>query len=404
LIVGGLVMGMGLAFLAAAWRADQRWFHRHLLLFCFFVTPAANWAARYGRALTLGVGLLFAAVLAPRAARWAERRSALEALGATGRVALAVVAALGVCELGLRRLERRRQNEPRALATLSKVDFRARLCDPDPRYGWLFRASQTQTAVFGGREIPFSVNAHHDRARTATSEADPELPSILFAGESVTVGQGLLYEETFPARVAAQLGVQEVNLGVPGYGSDQAYLRLVDTLPQYSHPVAVVTLFLPPMLGRNFQAWRPHLDLDPMGQPTLEPPRPVAELKWRLARLVVDDFPYWSDEFASHTMALAGFLFRETARLARARGATPLFVIPIYGASRPLDDHPEAWVIRELFEAQGLPYVLIDIDESLSIPGDGHPNAQAAALIASRVAEALRSARIGDVEAGTGAH
>jgi hypothetical protein len=396
LLLGGLVMLTGCALLAFAWRADQRWFQRHLLLFCFVVTPAAKWAAHYGRVVALSLGLLFAILLAPLAARWASRRTTTEALAAAGRVALAIVASLGVCELGLRRLELRHQTEPRALAKAPPhVDFRTSLCQPDPRYGWVYRPSQTQVASIGGREVPFSVNSHRNRARTPTSEADPDRPTILFAGESVMAGQGLLYEESFPARVASQLGVQEVNLAVPGYGNDQAYLRLADALPEYSHPVAVVTLFLPPMLSRNFQAWRPHLELDRSGRPELVQPYAVEGHKWRLVRLISDDFPYWSDEFATRTMALSGLLFRETAKLARAHGATPLFVIPMYGAQRPLEAHPEAWAIRELFESQQLPYVLIDIDDSLSIAGDGHPNAEAAALIASRVSAALRAAQVG---------
>ena len=46
-------------------------------------------------------------------------------------------------------------------------------------------------------------------------------------------------------------GIQSANLAVHGFGSDQAYLRLAIELPRFRQPVAVVSLFMTALFGRN---------------------------------------------------------------------------------------------------------------------------------------------------------
>jgi hypothetical protein len=83
-------------------------------------------------------------------------------------------------------------------------------------------------------------------------------------------------------------------------------------------------------------------------------------------------------------------VFVMTARAARARGARPLFVIVSPGSPRPLDAHPEAAIIRELFVDTGLPYLLVDLDATERFDVDGHPNSTGASRIAAEIEAALR--------------
>ena len=65
----------------------------------------------------------------------------------------------------------------------------------------------------------------------------------------------------------------------------------------------------------------------------------------------------------------------------------PLFVVPSFGPPRPLDEHPEAFIVRALVD--DLPHVVVDIDPAHLLPGDGHPDAEGARQIAAAIAGAL---------------
>lgn len=389
----------GLAAWALAWNADRRWYEWHVLLHCFVKTPAVLWWGRHLRAISSGLGLVSLCGLAPLAYRGCKQKNVGAVIGSALRIGLAVLLALATCEIMLRRHEARRLAEQQRSARPPISAVWDRLCEPHPRYGWRLRPSQTYTGFFGERITPFSVNAEANRAERDTSVPDPARPTVLFAGESVTAGQGLLYGETFPALVGEQLGVQAVNLGVLGYGSDQAYLRLVDTLPAFEHPVAVVTLFVHLNLGRNFSPGRPHLELDDSAGLRLVPPAPPGRVPLRLEHVLFDDLPYRSISFTHRSVALLRAIFRDTAEKARARGAYPLFVVPRYVVAGAGADSPDEWLLHQLFDEPRLPYVVVDLDPAQTIPGDGHPNAEAAALIATRIVAALRAAGIGSASA-----
>ena len=55
------------------------------------------------------------------------------------------------------------------------------------------------------------------------------------------------------------VGIQSANLAVHGFGSDQAYLRLEMELPHFRQPMAVVSLFMTSLFGRNLDRDRPQL-------------------------------------------------------------------------------------------------------------------------------------------------
>ena len=57
-----------------------------------------------------------------------------------------------------------------------------------------------------------------------------------------------------------------MNVAANAYGSDQAYLRLIDAMPRFRRLVAIVTLFVPVQLSRNLHDDRPRLVLAPTGR------------------------------------------------------------------------------------------------------------------------------------------
>ena len=191
-------------------------------------------------------------------------------------------------------------------------------------------------------------------------------------------GEGLAWDETIPAHVAARLGVQSANLAVHGYSTDQAFLRLQTELPHFRRPIAVVTLFMTALFGRNLDDDRPHLGPGLTWIPAQSHGKLVS-----LAGLVV---PYRRDETVERGIEVTREVLQATVDLVRRHGATPLIVVPQFGADEPID----ARLRRRILDEAGLPYVLISIDSTWRLPWDRHPNARAAATIADAIVERLR--------------
>jgi len=262
---------------------------------------------------------------------------------------------------------------------------------PHPRYGWTGQPSSTTTLRVSGRDIRSTFNREGIRVRNQKDEPNPTLPTILFTGESIGLGFGLDYGETFPALIAARRGVQCVNLAANAYGSDQAYLRLIDAMPRFEHLVATVTVFIPLQLSRNLYDDRPRLILGPNGE--LKFMTAVTDFLsgLRVRTVLWSELPYLGDRAIDRTLTLTSAILRETSIRTRARGATPLFVIPSRGPKRSLGEHPEAWIVRELFVRQGLPFILVDVpmDELLTGNGNFHPGPRGAQTIAEAILAAL---------------
>ncbi|MGH3429200.1 MAG: hypothetical protein ACRDQZ_16800, partial [Mycobacteriales bacterium] len=286
-------------------------------------------------------------------------------------VVIAAVLALGAGELALRHLDLRPvewllpNDEPRR--------------QPDPRLGWIWVPARTGHKSIGGRVIDYVIDPAGYRVSSVDQPVNPERPTILFTGESVMFGEGLTWQESVPGQVGAMMGMQTANLAVHGYGNDQAYLRLQTELPHFRRPVAVVSLFMTALFGRNLDQDRPHLGPGLVWLPA-EPRSGIASL----AKLLV---PYRADATVERGVSVTREVLRATNELARAHGATPLLVVLQFGH----EEQPEQTLRRRILDNTGLPYVFIEIDSAWRLSWNRHPNARAAHAIAVAIAAELRA-------------
>ncbi len=97
----------------------------------------------------------------------------------------------------------------------------------DSELGWTNQPSRVVHDLYG-RGKHFTTNAQGFRAREEIGAAVPAgRRRSVFAGDSFTMGFGVGDDDTYPARIERlDPRIQSVNLGMGGYGADQAFLRL----------------------------------------------------------------------------------------------------------------------------------------------------------------------------------
>ena len=359
------VASIGCALLVCALAANQRWLDRHFLPSFFLPRHWYVVIQSFVRLTLVALGVSLALFARPRVGRYAARAPARVL-----HVAMAAVLALGASELVLRRVRLRA-----AEWLLPDEEPRRR---PDPRLGWTFVPARSGHNDVGGRVIDYALDPAGYRVRRVEQPVDPDRLTIVFTGESVMFGEGLTWEESVPAQVGAMMGIQSANLAVHGFGTDQAYLRLETELPRFRQPMAVVSLFMTALFGRNLDDDRPHLGPGLVWLP--------AEQHGRLASIAKLLVPYRTDETVARGISVTREVLRATVDLARARGATPLIVVPQFGPEEPV----EQALRRRILDEMGLPYIWIEIDSAWRLPWDRHPNARAARVIAAGIAARLR--------------
>jgi len=360
-----LVALIGGAFLVCAIVANQRFLDRHFVPSFFLPRHWYEVLQTSGRLVMAAFGLWLVAVGRSRAGRFASRSPA-RAL----HLVIATVLALGASNLMLRTVHLgpaewlSPQDEPRRQA--------------DPRLGWTCVPERIGHKNTSGRVIDYAIDAAGYRVNRLDEPVDPERPTILFTGESVMFGEGLTYEESIPAQVGTMMCVQTANLAVHGYGNDQAYLRLQTELPHFRRPVAVVSLFMTALFGRNLDQDRPHLGPGLVWLP--------AEHRSRLSSLAKLIVPYRADTTVNRGVTVTREVLRATNELARVHGATPLLVVLQFGH----EDQAESTLRRRILDEASIPYVFVEIDSSWRLPWDRHPNARAARAIATTITSELR--------------
>jgi len=355
---------IGLALILTALAATQPRLDRHFLPSFFLLR---TWYVRLEtsvRLLLVGVG---ASLVLAR--RWIARTIAGQPFGAAS-IVVAALLALGASEAVLRFVHLRPTEW-----LLPNEEPRRRV---DARLGWVLEPARTGHTWIGGRSIEYAIDANGYRVHRSDEPVDFTRPTMVFAGESVMFGEGLTWDESIPAQVGTTLGIQSANLAVHGYSNDQAYMRLQTELPRFPAPVAVVTVFMTALLGRNLDDDRPHLD----PQLTWQPAQPSSRLR-SLAGLLV---PYRTDGTLERGIRMTVDVFRATIDLARGRGAVPLIVVPQMGP----ESTQESQLRRRILDEAQLPYVFVEIDPAWHVSWDRHPNARATQRIARAIVDRLR--------------
>ena len=316
------------------------------------------------RVALVAIGVCIVLVRRPLARACASRPSMLAS------IAVAIVLALAASEFTLRHLRLRPAEWLRPAEEPLRVS--------DPRLGWTLARSRAAMVTVGDRTIEYAMDRWGYRVRDVGDPVDPNRPSIIFTGESMMFGEGLACDETVPAQVARSLGIQGANLAVHGYSTDQAYLRLEAELPRFHHPVAVVTLFMTALFGRNLDDDRPHLDPGLIWRP--------AETHSRLQSLAKLLVPFRRERTVERGITTTREVLRATADLARAHGAATLILVPQVGAESAV----ERDLRRRILDDLGLPFVFVDLDAAWLLRGNLHPDAHAAGVMATAVAARLR--------------
>jgi len=124
----------------------------------------------------------------------------------------------------------------------------------DPELGWSYIPNKSTILEAGDGAIkkPAFFDENGFRVPHAGFKLSYTRPSIIFIGGSFTMGHGLSYEESFVGRFSSlkEVPFQTVNMGVQGYGSDQALLMLKKFLSRFNAKVVVYT-FIEDHILRN---------------------------------------------------------------------------------------------------------------------------------------------------------
>lgn len=270
--------------------------------------------------------------------------------------------------------------------------------------GWSYKPSATFQVQYGPRRITQHFDRNAIRVPTPDTELDPRAPSMLFVGASFTMGHGVSYEESFVAHLESMVGLQAVNLGVQGFGTDQALLMLRRHIQRFNTKIVVYT-FVADHIVRNtiadrrlltpqmrYPGTKPVFALDERGELRLrERPHPLRSYPlslrlWSLVEVVRAKQRFRNFDANAHA-PLTRALVREMFRLARSHGAR--FVLVDWGMGRPLSPplgHGEPYRTLQLAREAGPAWY----SKALQLPGDFHPNPRGHLRAAQLMAPTIR--------------
>ena len=353
----------GLALIAWAWLADVRWFEHHVYETYCTTDVFSHPRERVARILAAVIGFLLVCVVAPRAGRWAFRRTSRQIVGSALTIVLPVMVALVVTEWVLHRASRT-QASPVVGPFMPPMYIDAR--------GWFAnQPSSSKEVVIHGIPVRYVFDARGNRVADAHTVLDRSAPTILITGESIALGYDLPYEQTCAALLAKALGVQVYNVAVTGAAADQALQHLDDALAWFEHPIATVTFVVPLALPRTVRKSSLRSGLSSSGE--LVPVSPASHfiastLVWKLLERVV---PLHTSEAVPLTRAI----LQKTVAVSRAKGARPVFLMTNYGARcLPASNGPPP-LARELFDGVAGAHAIVDITSDEVTAKDAlHPN------------------------------
>lgn len=244
----------------------------------------------------------------------------------------------------------------------------------DPQLGWdLDPAHHRQRAPF----VEVARAPRGDSGRRTR---------ILCIGDSFTFGADVEPTASFPAQLGELLGVETVNLGVPGYGIDQAILKERDHAESFEPDLVVLgvyrsdytrasmgfTAFAKPQVVHDpdrdtFVVLHDHIRsplemIDELRAEVFWTPRIVALLRSRLASAVRDED--WDRAYYDRMDRVVRHLLSDLRDRLAVRG-TPLLIVQIPSQADFVDATNHAFAMRSpvrahllaLYDELGLPWV-----------------------------------------------
>jgi hypothetical protein len=154
--------------------------------------------------------------------------------------ALSLALAAAVAEAGLRAFF------PQPLLEAYRAsDAGGPLTRRDPEIGWALKPDIAWPEGAEGWESGLSTNAAGFRDASHAGAKAPGAYRVLVLGDSFVFGSGVRQEAILTRRLAAHLGAgfEIVNLGVPGYGTDQELLTLRRWGPKLSPDLVLLGFF-----------------------------------------------------------------------------------------------------------------------------------------------------------------
>ena len=271
--------------------------------------------------------------------------------------------------------------------------------EPDPLLGWRMKRNHR------------SQKASHDpRGFRGTRENTVEAmgQSIVAIGDSFTYGLGVEDDETFAARLGVLLGGDVANLGVNGYGVDQAILMWESEGRRLRPDIVVLGYFTHDFHRNAFTVGvrpKPRFVLDSDGRRLVhEPPGPdVRHVApgWRMRSLdllrtgwrrTLNRLGVLPEDMLEARQALSErLLARLQASVAEAGARLVILVIP--HEAHPQSGFHGEWIASAIARScEKLELSCIDLTSETDTPlfHAGHWNAEGHRLAAGKIAEALR--------------
>lgn len=365
-----------MALLSFAWIADPFWIESHGSSFRCIRNEHTLTVWRAVRAL----GFLGAITLLTIARAWLARRLRRSGIswGVVAKYALALVLALVCSETYLRR--------PRPIATAPNGYSPEHI--PDPILAWRLKPAAEHQWHAGGRDFSYAVNDEGNRAPSIHTDSDHERATIFVGGESISMAMGNPYEDSFAAALESRTGLQVVDLGVDGYGLDQALIRDREVVDSYPHVRALVTIFHQEVAARAEVEDRPRLRVAQSGNLELVPPT-APWIRDIQLRAIFRGLYHSSDELDDLRA-----IVRAMVRLAREHDAYPLFVTVTFDTPCLAVEGRPPFLFRTLFEDQNAPRIDVPLPASERLSDDLHPGPRAHVRMANAIEGALRSARV----------
>jgi len=154
-------------------------------------------------------------------------------------------------------------------------------------------------ARFHGQTVTHNSLGNRGRETALARRAD--VKRIVFVGDSQTWGYGVGDDETIPAQLERLMNdggatrYEALNLGVGGYGTDQAFLKYVLQGRRYAPDIVVLTVFKnDPVENERTVAWgveKPRFYVDESGRLCLGNVPPARAPGWPNNRLLADREP-----------------------------------------------------------------------------------------------------------------